>query len=58
MVDTKFENQKKAAIFTREAGLTIVRTDVKNVPQFVEVQDGFFEKLYIEDSIFKKWINY
>lgn len=53
MVDTKFENQKKAAIFTREAGLTIVRTDVKNVPQFVEVQDGFFEKLYIEDSIFK-----
>lgn len=53
MVDTKFENQKKAAIFTREAGLTIVRTDVKNVPQFVEVQDGFFEKLYVEDSIFK-----
>ena len=53
MVDTKFENQKKAAIFTREAGLTIVRTDVKNVPQFVEVQDEFFEKLYIEDSIFK-----
>ena len=50
MVDTYFEGQRKAAIKSREAGLTIIRTVVKNTPVFLTVDDGNIEKLYMEDS--------
>jgi hypothetical protein len=50
MVDTFFEDQRFAAIKTQEAGLTIIRTKAKNTPVFLTVDDGFMEKLYMEDS--------
>lgn len=53
MVDTYFEGQRKAAIKSREGGLTIVRMTVKNVPTVIEVYDNFYEKLFIEDSRFE-----
>lgn len=53
MVDTYFEGQKKAAIQTKEAGLTITRMVVKDVPTVIETVDDYFEKLYIEDSHFE-----
>jgi hypothetical protein len=52
MVDTYFEGQRKAAIKTQEAGLTIIRMNVRNVPTVVETNPGFFEKLYMEDCRF------
>jgi hypothetical protein len=52
MVDTYFEGQRKGAIQTKEAGLTITRMIVKDVPTVIETVDNFFEKLYIEDSQF------
>ena len=36
MVDTFFEGQRKAAIQTREGGLTIVRMEVRNVPTVID----------------------
>jgi polygalacturonase len=51
MVDTSFTGQAVAAIKTREAGLTIIRTQVKDTPVFVSVDENFMEKLYVEDSI-------
>ena len=53
MVDTYFEGQRKAAIKSQEAGLTIVRMSVKNVPTVIETNPGFYEKLFMEDSRFE-----
>lgn len=53
MVDTKFKGQKYAAIKTREAGLVICRCEASSTAKFVEVEDGYFEKLYIENSVFR-----
>ncbi len=52
MVDTYFEGQRKAAILTREAGLTIVNLYAKNVPVVVEMQEGRVDRLFIENSFF------
>lgn len=51
MIDTSFKGQKKAAIKSREAGLTIIRTKVSDTPKFLTVDDDYWEKLYLEDSI-------
>lgn len=53
MVDTYFEGQRKAAVKTQEAGLTIVRMKVKNVPTVIETNPDFYEKLFMEDSQFE-----
>jgi hypothetical protein len=54
MIDTYFEGQRKAAIQTQEAGFTVVRMNVKNVPVVFEVSDNYWEKLYLENS---RWEN-
>ena len=53
MIDTYFEGQKKAAIKTQEAGLTIVRMNVKNTPQVIEINPDFYEKLIMKDCQFE-----
>ena len=52
MLDTHFAGQRKAAIQTQEAGLTIVRMTATHVPTVVETNPGFIEKLYMEDCRF------
>jgi Pectate lyase superfamily protein/SMP-30/Gluconolactonase/LRE-like region len=53
MLDTYFEGQLKAAIRTREAGLTIGRLRAKNVPTVIDIEPNYTEKLFIEDSRFE-----
>ncbi|RDC54909.1 gluconolaconase [Pedobacter chinensis] len=53
MIDTYFEGQKKSAIKTQEAGLTIVRMKVKNVPCVIDVDSNYHEKIFIENSQFE-----
>jgi Pectate lyase superfamily protein/SMP-30/Gluconolactonase/LRE-like region len=53
MLDTYFEGQRKAAIKTHEAGLTIVRMNVKNVPSAILVDQNYWEKLFMEDCRFE-----
>ncbi|HZJ58012.1 MAG TPA: glycosyl hydrolase family 28-related protein [Clostridia bacterium] len=50
MVDTHFEGQRRAAIRTQEAGLTIVRMTARSVPVVIETDPNLYEKLYMEDS--------
>lgn len=52
MIDTYFEGQRKAAIQTQEAGLTIIRMQVKNVPTVIDITPGYYEKLIMEDCRF------
>jgi hypothetical protein len=54
MVDTYFEGQRLAAIRTQEAGLTIVRMQVKNVPTAIEINPNYHEKLFMENCRFDK----
>ena len=49
MLDTYFEGQRTAAIKTQEAGLTIERMIVKNVPTVISVDPNYWEKLFMED---------
>ncbi|SFQ54043.1 glycosyl hydrolase family 28-related protein [Parafilimonas terrae] len=53
MVDTYFEGQRKAAIKTQEAGLTIVRMQAKNVPSVIDINPNYIEKLFMEDCRFE-----
>jgi len=53
MIDTYFEGQRKAAIKTHEAGFTIIRMNVKNVPAVILVDQNYWEKLYMEDCRFE-----
>jgi sugar lactone lactonase YvrE len=52
MVDIGFEGQRRAAIRTREAGLTIVRLQARNVPIVVDIDSNYHEKLFMEDCRF------
>ncbi len=52
MLDTWFEGQRIAAIKTQQAGLTIVRMTVKNVPEVIKVDSNYWEKLFMEDCTF------
>ena len=49
LVDTRFEGQRRAAVKTQEAGLTIVRMSAKHVPRVIDIDDNFHEKLFMED---------
>jgi len=53
MTDTYFEGQRKAAIKTQEAGLTIVRLHAKHVPSVIEINPNYIEKLFMEDCRFE-----
>ena len=53
MVDVRFNGQTAAAIRTHEAGLNIIRAYSTNTSKFIDVDEGYFEKLIIEDSIFE-----
>jgi hypothetical protein len=53
MLDTVFEGQRRAAIRTREAGLTIVRMQARHLPTVIEVEEGMPEKLVLEDARFE-----
>ena len=53
IMDTYFEGQRKAAIKTQQAGLTIVGLQAKNVPVVIEVDSAFWEKLYMENCKFE-----
>lgn len=53
MTDTYFEGQRKAAIKTQQAGLTIVRLQAKHVPSVIEINPNYIEKLFMEDCRFE-----
>ncbi|MDZ7806239.1 MAG: glycosyl hydrolase family 28-related protein [Gracilimonas sp.] len=53
MVDTYFEGQRKAAIQTNSAGLTIVNMHVKNVPIGLEMREGSTDRLFFENCLFE-----
>jgi len=50
LLDSSFEGQSQAAIKEHEAGLTIVRTHIKNVPAAISIDPGYADELWVKDS--------
>lgn len=53
VVDCTFTGQRKAAIHSRELGLTALRLHIKDVPKAIDTEEGFMDKILIEDSVFE-----
>jgi sugar lactone lactonase YvrE len=54
VIDSYFEKQQKAAIRTREAGLTVVRNRFKEVPTAIDIVENYSEELWVSDSKFEE----
>jgi hypothetical protein len=50
VIDSFFEGQREAAIFEREAGLTLIRPHFVRVPTAVSVEPGWADELWIKDA--------
>ncbi|HVU09123.1 MAG TPA: glycosyl hydrolase family 28-related protein [Verrucomicrobiae bacterium] len=50
LVDCSFENQRQAAIFEHEAGLTLIRPQFRNVPTAVEIEMNWVDELWVKDA--------
>lgn len=53
MADCYFEGQRKAAIYAQEAGLAIVNLQAKNVPTVYEIQEGYNDRVFMENCRFE-----
>lgn len=53
MVDTYFEGQRKAAVYTKEVGFAVVGMHVKKVPVVFEMAQNIPDRLYVEASLWE-----
>ena len=53
MIDLNFKGQRKAAIISRNTGMTIVSMHVKDTPVAIELQRGIADRLFLEDCLFE-----
>jgi hypothetical protein len=53
LLDSTFEGQTVAAIKEHEAGLTLVHDSFRNVPQAIDIDAGFPDELWVENSRFE-----
>jgi hypothetical protein len=53
LVDLYFEDQRDAAILSRNTGMSIVNMHVKNVPIAIELQQDVADRLYMENCLFE-----
>jgi sugar lactone lactonase YvrE len=52
LLDSTFDGQSVAAIKEHEAGLTLVHDTFRNVPQAIDIDAGFPDELWVENSRF------
>ena len=53
LIDLYFEDQRQAAILSRNTGMSIISMQANNVPVAVELQRGVSDRLFMEDCLFK-----
>ncbi len=53
LLDSTFDGQSIAAIKEHEAGLTLIRASIRNVPAAITIDPGFAEELWVKDSRFE-----
>jgi hypothetical protein len=53
LIDSTFDGQRESAIREHEAGLTLIRDDVRNVPTAIDLDPGYPDQLWVKDSRFE-----
>lgn len=53
MIDCYFTGQKRAAVLTREAGISAIGIHAASVPVVFDMQDGIPDRLSVEESLFE-----
>ena len=53
LIDSVFEGQREAAIREHEAGLTLIRDTFRNVPEAIDIDEGYPDQLWVKDSRFE-----
>lgn len=53
LLDSTFEGQRKAAIREHEAGLTLIHSSFRNVPEAIEIEPNYSEELWVRDVRFE-----
>jgi sugar lactone lactonase YvrE len=53
LLDSSFEDQRKAAISEHEAGLTLDHDTFRNVPKAIDIDPHYYEELWVKSSRFE-----
>ena len=53
LLDSTFEDQRKAAISEHEAGLTLDHDTFRNVPKAIDIEPHYYEELWVKNSRFE-----
>jgi len=53
MIDLYFEGQSKAAVLSRNTGMTILSMHVKSAPIAIELQEDITDRLFMENCLFE-----
>ena len=53
LIDSVFEGQRTAAIREHEAGLTLIRDTLRNVPTAIEIDPEYYDQLWVKDCRFE-----
>jgi hypothetical protein len=53
LLDATFDGQSKAAIKEHEAGLTLIRAQIRNTPTAISIDPEYSEELWVKDSRFE-----
>ena len=53
LLDSTFDGQREAAIQEHEAGLTLIRSTIRNTPTAISIDPGYAEELWVQQSRFE-----
>src|SRR3954447_21465587 len=53
LIDSTFEGQREAAIREHEAGLTLIRDTFRNTPTAIDIDEGYYDQLWVKDCRFE-----
>ncbi len=53
LIDSSFDGQREAAIREHEAGLTLIRDDFRNTPTAIDIDEGYYDQLWVKDCRFE-----
>jgi len=53
LIDSIFDGQREAAVREHEAGLTLIRDTVRNVPVGIDIDPEYSDELWVKDSRFE-----
>jgi sugar lactone lactonase YvrE len=53
LLDSSFEDQRKAAILEHQAGLTLDHDSFRNLPQAIDIEPTYYDELWVKNTRFE-----